>query len=115
MSLPSLFRRLYAEAEHRGEAAAALQQGATVKVRAAGRKRQVILGRRGVPVGDAEETTFRRDGRIPEGATRVAYEPTSAGWHYVALTWEEEPGLFDDEPVASPAVGVVQLEGARHE
>lgn len=104
MSLPTLFRRLYAEAEQRGEAFAKLQQGATVKVRAAGRKRQVILGRCGAPVGDGEETTFRRDGRIPEGAGRVAYEPTSAGWHYVALTWEEEPGLFDDEPAAVAAV-----------
>lgn len=108
MSLPGLFRRLYAEAEQRGEAFASLQQGATVKVRAAGRKRQVILGRRGVPVGDGEEVTFRRDGRIPQGAERLAYEPTPAGWHYVAYTWEEEPGLFDDEPAVTPAAHVVQ-------
>lgn len=98
MSLPRLFTRLYGEAATTGRPAVVrLQQGATVKVRVANRKHQVILGRRGVAVGEVEEATFRRDGRIPESAARVAYDPTPDGWHYVAYTWEEPPGLFDDD------------------
>ena len=97
MSLPRLFTELYAAAVTTGRPAfRRLRQGATVKVRVDGRRRQVILGRQGAPVGEAEEATFRRDGRVPDDAARVAYDPTPDRWHYVAYTWEEPPGLFDD-------------------
>lgn len=103
MSLPRIFVQLYGEAATTGRPAfKRLEKGATIKVRVSGRRRQVILGRNSVPVGDDEEASFRRDGRIPPDAERVAYPPTSDGWHYVAYTWEELPGLFDDEP-ATPA------------
>lgn len=97
MSLSSLFKRLLAEAEAGGSAFARLQQGATVRIRARGRKRQVILGRRSVPVGDVEERTFRDHGKIPADAERAAFDPTPDGWHYVSYTWEEPAGLFDND------------------
>lgn len=101
MSLFHIFKELYAAAAHRpdtgrpGESFRKLKNGATIKVRAAGRRRQVILGRAGAPVGAGEEQTFRRDGEIPADADRQEYQ--SGPWHYVALTWTEPPGLFDEE------------------
>jgi hypothetical protein len=97
MTLATLFQRLTAEAIARGEAFARLKQGATVKIRARDRARQVILGRRPQPVGEVEERTFREHGKIPADAARAAYGPTPDGWHYVAYTWEEPPGLFDEQ------------------
>lgn len=81
MTLATLFKRLTAEAEAGGSAFARLKQGATVRIRA--------RGRRGVPVGDVEERTFRDHGHIPAHADRVAFDPTPDGWHYVSYTWEE--------------------------
>lgn len=101
MSLPKIFAELYAEAaaratpSQRGESFKRLQQGATITVRSQGRRRQVLLGRQLAPVGEVEIETFRRDGRIPADAERRDYQ--AGPWHYVALTWEEPPGLFDEE------------------
>ncbi|HMQ29168.1 MAG TPA: hypothetical protein PKD53_00505 [Chloroflexaceae bacterium] len=96
MSLFHIFKELYATAIAGRPAFRRLKSGATIKVRAKGRRRQVILGRAGAPVGEGEEQTFRRDGEIPDAAARQEYQ--SGPWHYVALTWEEPPGLFDEEP-----------------
>lgn len=103
MSLPTLFRRLYGEAATTGRPAfARLQQGATIKIRVSGRRRQVILGRHLVPVGEKEEETFRRDGQIPPDAERAEFAAKD-GWQYVTYTWEEPPGLFDDEQQGVPS------------
>lgn len=102
MSLPKIFTELYAEAAareapgHHGEAVKQLGRGARVAVRVRGRRRQVLLGRAGVFVSEDEVTTFRRDGRVPETAERTDYT-TAGNWFTVALTWEEPPGLFDEE------------------
>lgn len=102
MSLRSQFATLYAEAEarssrgRRGEALKSLKGGAEIRVRAEGRRRQVVLGRRGAPVGEVEEQTFRRDGQIPPDAERAEYQ--CRDWHYVALSWEMPPLLFDHLP-----------------
>lgn len=101
MTLRSTFRELYATAEARqaegrpGEAYKALRQGATVKVRVLGRRRQVILGRRGAPVGEVEIVTFRRDGDIPQAAERNDYADDK-GWHYVALRWERQQAALPE-------------------
>lgn len=94
MSLRSIFEELYATAAARasdarpGEAFRQLGKGAAIRVRVLGRRRQVILSRKGAPVGEPEILTFRRDGAVPEYATRQDY-PGQQGMHYVALTWEE--------------------------
>ncbi len=99
--LRRVFETLYAEAlaraadDRRGEASRRLGNGATVAVRAQGVRRQVLLGRQGAPVGEAEVVTFRRDGGVPGDAERRDY--AAGRWHYVALTWEEGPGLFGGE------------------
>lgn len=101
MSLVHIFKELYATAAARdtphtaGESFRKLKNGATIKVKAQGRRRQVILGRAGAPVGEGEEQTFRRDGEIPADAERQEFQ--AGPWHYVALTWTEPPGLFDEE------------------
>lgn len=110
MSLHRIFQELYALAaaretpEQRGEAFKHLGRGAEITVRAHGRRRQVVLARAGVEVGEIEEQTFRRDGAIPDTAERRAYASIS-GWYYVAFTWEvpaPAPTLFD-LPLAPPA------------
>jgi hypothetical protein len=104
MTLRSTFTRLYAEAAARqrddapGESYAALRHGADIKVRVQGRRRQIILGRQGAPVGEGEIVTFRRDGSIPPEATRADYQ--ARRWHYVALSWEAAPSLFEGMPEA---------------
>jgi hypothetical protein len=106
MSLRSIFSERYAAAaalqtaEKPGEAFASLRQGATIRVRVHGRRRQVILGRQGAPVGEGEIATFRRDGRIPAEATREDYPPTTLRWFFVALTWEEAQSSFAGMPSA---------------
>jgi hypothetical protein len=45
-----------------------------------------------------EIVTFRRDGRIPPDATRADYQ--ARRWHYVALSWEAAPSLFEGMPEA---------------
>jgi hypothetical protein len=102
MTLRTIFEELYANAairataERPGESFRQLGKGAAILVRAQGRKRQVILSRRGAPVGEAEIATFRRDGQIPEHAARVDY-PATRRMHFTALTWEEaQLDLFDD-------------------
>lgn len=100
MSLRRIFEECYAEAEKRatperfGDAYRRLAKGAEIRVRSQGRRRQVVLSRQGAPVGDVEEVIFRRDGGIPPEAERRAYA-TVSGWHYVALTWEAPPSLWD--------------------
>lgn len=90
MSLRSRFQELYALAargetpERPGETFAKLAGGATIKVRAHGRRRQVIIGRPGTEVGE-----------IPDDAERADY--AAKGWHYVAMKWIEPAGLFDEE------------------
>lgn len=102
MSLRTIFRELYAAAQaraapgQRGEAVRQLGRGARIAVRVQGRRRQVLLGRSGVFVSEEEVATFRRDGDIPEIADATQYV-TAGNWHTVALTWEEPPGLFDEE------------------
>ena len=102
MSLQRVFATLYAEARgreapgQRGEALKQLQHGAQVTVRVQGRRRQVLLGRAGTFVSETEVATFRRDGEIPEDAERSEFV-TAGGWYTVALTWDEAPGLFDEE------------------
>jgi hypothetical protein len=106
MSLRSTFDRLYKEAGARqtadrpGEAVASLRQGATIRVRVHDRRRQVILGRQGAPVGEGEVATFRRDGRVPAEATREDYAPTATRWFFVALRWETPQTSFTGMPEA---------------
>lgn len=102
MSLPAIFAELYASAAARqaadrpGEALRMLRQGAQVRVRVCGRRRQVILGRARVPVSEAEIATFRRDGQIPDHAARQDWPKTRRGWCYISLRWEEgQIDLFD--------------------
>ena len=103
MSLTAIFEELYATAAARatddapGESLRMLRQGAEVRVRVQGRRRQVILGRARVPVGEVEVATFRRDGQIPGHAERQDWPRTRRGWCYISLTWEtDQIGLFDD-------------------
>lgn len=106
MSLTRVFDQLYADAaarerpDARGEAVKRLGRGATITVRVQGRRRQVLLGRQLAPVGEAEVDTFRRDGAIPADAERRDYR--AGPWHYVALTWEAAPSLFDLPPAGEP-------------
>jgi hypothetical protein len=99
MTLRHVFLELYevalarATPAQRGESFRRLKNGATITVRAQGRKRQVLLGRQSAPVGEGEEATFRRDGQIPADAERREYQ--AGPWHYVALTWEAPPELWD--------------------
>lgn len=101
MTLRSVFTGLYAEAEARqtaerpGEAYKALQKGADIKIRVLGRKRQVILGRRGAPVGEKEIDTFRVHGGIPAEAERRDWPRTPAGWCFVELRWEAPAQLWE--------------------
>jgi hypothetical protein len=102
MSLRSTIATLYAEAAARQSAAAygdaykALRGGADIRVRVRGRRRQIILGRRGAPVGEVEIVTFRRDGNVPADAERTDYAAPS-GWHYVALSWTAPLPMFREE------------------
>lgn len=89
MSLTTIFRELYASAATGRSAYKALGQGATIRVRADGRRRQVILGRRGASIGLGEDATFRRDGRIPAEAVGVCWFATASGEWLVSYTWEE--------------------------
>lgn len=103
MSLRRLFDRLYAEAEVAGEASATLQGGAAVRVRVAGRRRQVVLSRQGAPVGAVELITFQGCGRIPDAAEGVCWLPR-AGLYRVSYTWEEAPAraaLFELAPTTT--------------
>jgi hypothetical protein len=99
MSLLSTIAALYAEAAARqrpgvpGKAYKALKGGASIAALVLGQRRQLILGRQGAPVGETEITTFRRDGNVPESATRRDYR-TAKGWHYVALSWDAPPTLW---------------------
>lgn len=107
MSLTRIFEQLYADAaarerpDARGEAVKRLGRGAAITVRTQGRKRQVLLGRQLAPVGEAEIDTFRRDGGVPSDAERRDY--AAGRWHYVALTWDAAPTLFDLPPADAPA------------
>jgi hypothetical protein len=102
MTLRSTITTLYAEASARqcpasyGDAYKALRGGADIRVRILGQRRQIILGRRGAPVGETEITTFRRDGNVPESARRADYAAPS-GWHYVALSWDAPPPMFPED------------------
>ena len=102
MTLRSIFREGYALAAQRqtpdrpGEYYRGLAGGADIRIRAQGRKRQVILGRRRVAVSEEEIRTFRRDGEIPEHAARRDYV-ARGGWRYVALTWEAPATLWELE------------------
>jgi hypothetical protein len=93
MTLRSVFATLFAEASARqrggvyGDAYKALRGGADIRVRVMDQRRQIILGRRGAPVGETEIATFRRDANVPDDAERRDYAAPS-GWHYVALRWE---------------------------
>jgi hypothetical protein len=64
MTLRSVFAGLFAEATARqrdatpGTAYKALRGGADIRVRVLGQRRQIILGRRGAPVGETEIATF---------------------------------------------------------
>lgn len=101
MSLRTVFKELYAAAEQRqtaarpGEALRVLKQGAEVTVRAQGRRRQVILSRRRVPVSEVEIKTFMRDGEIPDHAVRRDWPKTARGWCYVDFIWETPATLWE--------------------
>jgi hypothetical protein len=101
MTLRSVFADLFVEASARqrggvyGDAYKALRGGADIRVRVLGQRRQIILGRRGAPVGETEVATFRRDGGVPDDAARRDYAAPSA-WHYVALTWAAPPPMFPE-------------------
>jgi hypothetical protein len=101
MTLRSTFASLFAEATARqrggvyGDAYKALKGGADIRVRILGLRRQIILGRRGAPVGEVEITTFRRDGNVPADAERRDYA-APGGWHYVALSWTAPPPMFPE-------------------
>jgi hypothetical protein len=100
MTLRSIFAERYAEAaaretaERPGESYVALRNGATIRVRVQGRRRQVILGRARVPVSEAEIATFCRDGQIPADAERRDYADRR-GWQFVALRWEAPATLWE--------------------
>ena len=101
MTLRSVFAGLFAEATARqaggvyGDAYKALRGGADIRVRILGQRRQIILGRRGAPVGETEIATFRRDANVPDDATRCDYAAPS-GWHYVALSWTAPAPMFPE-------------------
>lgn len=100
MSLRSTFRAMYAAAaacqagETPGEAYRVLKGGAEIRVRVAGKKHQVVLSRHRVFVSEDEIRTFRRDGDIPEHATRENYRTRDTRCH-VALTWEAPATLWE--------------------
>jgi hypothetical protein len=111
MTLRAIFREMYATAAARqagdqpGESYRVLAGGAEVRVRVLGKKHQVVLSRRRVFVSEEEIRTFRRDGGIPEGATRKDYKTPRDKRRHVALTWEAQATLFDllDKATEAPA------------
>jgi hypothetical protein len=103
MTLRSVFAVLFAEATARqreatpGTAYKALRGGADIRVlRVLGQRRQIILGRRGAPVGETEIATFRRDANVPDDATRRDYI-NRQGWHRVALSWAAPAPMFPED------------------
>ena len=118
MSLRSIFSELYKEAAARatadapGEAIKYLGQGAEITVRSQGRKRQVILSRRGVFVSETEVATFRRDGQIPPDAVQTAYASRDDRKHIV-LTWEAPPTLFEGMPQTELPASLGKVSPAR--
>jgi hypothetical protein len=95
-SLPKLLADLLAQADLVGETGEKrLEKGAVLKARSKvvdveggrQRRRQLIIGRQGVPVGVDETVTFVRDARIPPHAEGVCYFPTPHGWYFVVFTW----------------------------
>lgn len=96
-SLGVILRQLRDAADDAGDAGpVSLSHGATLRMRSALqgepgqllRRRQLIIGRRDAPPGVLELETFIAYGQVPVSAVGVCYLPTSAGWYYVAYTWE---------------------------
>jgi hypothetical protein len=95
MSLRTLLARMEGESAAHGEASATLAGGATLRLRADGLRRQLVIGRVGAPVGLVETQTFLAHGDIPPNACAWCALPT-AGAYRLVVEWERPPATLWD-------------------
>jgi hypothetical protein len=99
------FHRLELNAQSTGQdQRVILAGGARMTLRVAGDVRALTIARPDKPIGDVEETTFRRDCFVPDGATRIPGDGQNTRqlegvtYHTITFVWNDKTG----EPAELP-------------
>ena len=96
-TLPQVYAELRRQAARTGEdRSITLAHGARLAVRVRNGETILSVARKGAPVGDREELTFKVNCGVPPGATRVpetgqrTVEQDGATFYQVVYRWREE-------------------------